>query len=192
MLPPLTTFVPYPLVLIMHCPDSAKRYERMMKAHGIHPTNPSAPELSAPTKPKDTAKMEALKKRKLEQFADVPSAAIDDDEGLGRVKNEIGAVPIKDEPNAGGMVYATPEASQYPVLQGNCSGVVGNGGYGSADANAFNEFMQSGAFGQTFVRTDPAPPTFHLAGEQSVFGNLMNGGPKGSPRTANEIILIAD
>lgn len=160
-----------------------------MKAHGIHPTSPSSSETPTPVKPKDPAKLSALKKRKLDQFSDVTSSPTDDDEGLARVKDEIGTVAIKDEPAATGAGYNPAEVLQYPTLQGDCSVGGGNSSYRSDDASVFNDFIQSGGFGQGFAETQP---NFHDENNSSIYGDLMIGGPKEAPQTANEIILIAD
>ena len=75
-------------------PVSAKRYERMMKAHGIHQTQTSIRDVPISSrKPKDEA---AAKKRKLEQFEEDSNTAVDDDEvGFSKVKEE--GIAIKDE-----------------------------------------------------------------------------------------------
>jgi len=161
----------------------------MMKAHGLHPTNPSVHDTPAPTKRQDAAKSTALKKRKLEQFSDPASGATDDDEGLAKVKDENGAVVIKDEPAAAGMEYAPAEIMQYPTLQGgfNCTG--SNTSYRSDDGNVFNDFIQSGAFGQSLAEP---PSTFHVRRDSSVYENLMAAQSSGTPNATDEIILIAD
>lgn len=161
-----------------------------MKAHGIHPTCPTPGETPTPVKPKDPAKLNALKKRKLDQFSDVAGGPTDDDEGLVRIKDELGAVVIKDEPTAaGGTGYAPSEMLQYPTLQADCGNGGGNSSYRSDEASVFNEFMQSSAFGQSFADTQLS---FHAENGSSVYGDLMTVGPREAPQTANEIILISD
>lgn len=62
----------------------AKRYERMMKAHGIAPNAASVRQPSSIPRP---PKMVSNKKRKADQFAEERVAA-DDDEGLDHIKSE--------------------------------------------------------------------------------------------------------
>lgn len=156
----------------------------MMKAHGIHPTSPSARETPTPVKAKDPAKPNASKKRKLDQFSDVTSGPTDDDEGLARVKDEIEAVRIKDE-----TMYHPAEVLQYPTLQADCSAGGGNSSYRSDDADVFNDFMQSGTFCQSFTETQPS---FQIESGSTIYGDPMTGGPREAPGIANEIILITD
>jgi len=161
----------------------------MMKAHGIHPTSPSASETPTPVKPKDPAKLNALKKRKFDQFSDVTSGPTDDDEGLHCVKKETEAVTIKAESAVADLGYHPAAVSQYSSLQADCSAGEGNSSYRSDDASVFNDFMQSEAFGQNFSETQPS---FETEGGSSMCGDLMAGGPREAPAIANEIILITD
>lgn len=160
-----------------------------MKAHGIHPTSPSASETPTPVKPKDTAKLNAVKKRKFDQFSDVTSGPTDDDEGLLSVKNETEAVTIKAESNVSGIEYHPAEDLQCPSLQADCSAGEGNSSYRSDDASVFNDFMQSEAFGQNFTETQP---NFDIQRGAGMCGDLMAGGPTEAPGIVNEIILITD
>ncbi|KAI9860218.1 MAG: hypothetical protein M1830_006235 [Pleopsidium flavum] len=168
---------------------AAKRYERMMKAHGIHPTSPTVRDTPAPTKGKDSAKSLALKKRKLDQFCDPASGATDDDEGLAKVKDEVGAVFVKDEAATVGQEYSGGEIMQFPVLQGGCMGAGSSNGYRSDDGNVFNDFIQSGAFGQSLVES---PSTFHASRDPSLYENSLAAQSSGSAKATDEIILIAD
>ncbi len=71
----------------------AKRYERMMRAHGIAPNAASikpAP-TRAPKSERQESSIPTLKKRKADQFLE--EAATDDDEGLG-----WGNIHIKEDP----------------------------------------------------------------------------------------------
>ncbi len=76
--------------------SSAKRYERMMKAHGISPGTPPARSTPAPA----TARREdpgQAKKRKLEQFAgEMENSAVDDDGGIVGIKDEFGPGDISN------------------------------------------------------------------------------------------------
>ena len=84
---------------------SAKRYERMMKAHGIYQTNSTIADTPIPsTKPKTSSSATATnptkpassKKRKHTQFVE-KNTNTDDDEGLSKVKPEPPNEKIKGE-----------------------------------------------------------------------------------------------
>ena len=160
-----------------------------MKAHGIHPTSPSAYETPSPVKPKDSTKLTAMRKRKLDQFSHGGSGPTDDDEGLIGVKHEIEVVKVKDEPAAAGTAIAPAEMLQFPTLQADCRVGGGSTSYRSDDANVFNDFMQSSAFGENFAETQPS---FHIEGSSSIYGDLVRACPSQASQAANEIILIAD
>lgn len=160
-----------------------------MKAHGIHPLNPSVRDVPVAPKNKDPDKMTALKKRKLDQFSVPASAATDDDEGLAKIKNEVEKVVIKDEPTGFGRRYSTAEILQYPTPQGELTGVGYSNTYRSDDGNAFNDFIHSGAFGHGL----PEPDDFQVGRIPPIYGNMMAAPqPHESQPAPNEIILITD
>ena len=131
---------------------SAKRYERMMKAHGIYQTNSTIADTPIPsTKPKTSSSATATnpassKKRKQTQFVET-NTNTDDDEGLNKVKPEppnkkIKPEAVKEESTDN---QASPQAltsakektpSKYTM------------GLDDADDSAmFRDFLSFGAFG---------------------------------------------
>ncbi|KAI9835960.1 MAG: hypothetical protein M1837_003572 [Sclerophora amabilis] len=85
---------------------AAKRYERMMKAHGIN--NPGGIATRSAPAPAGSRRDNSgsAKKRKLDHFEDTGTHAIDDDEGVQQIKNEVEAAGpeeplIKSEEQAG-------------------------------------------------------------------------------------------
>ncbi|KAI9784691.1 MAG: hypothetical protein M1816_000756 [Peltula sp. TS41687] len=85
---------------------AAKRYERMMKAHGIATNTPAARTTPAPSASRRENSTPS-KKRKLSNFAaDAEGNAVDDDEGQVGVKEECGSdgvdgIHIKGENDVG-------------------------------------------------------------------------------------------
>ena len=78
---------------------SAKRYERMMKAHGIHETQTSTRNTPITSRPK--AQPVSSKKRKIVETSDDGNHVADDDEGVAPVvKPEPASTIIKSEPAA--------------------------------------------------------------------------------------------
>lgn len=79
---------------------SAKRYERLMKAHGIHQSQISTVDsirnTPAPSRIKACATAGAGKKRKLNPFTEA-SLNTDDDEGLPKFKAEGSGAKVKTE-----------------------------------------------------------------------------------------------
>ncbi|KAK6078084.1 hypothetical protein SCUP234_06458 [Seiridium cupressi] len=96
---------------------AAKRYERLMKAHGISATGnagPSTPKKAAVKKEKDAGtRKPAPKKRKLQQ---VDEDAGDEDEPIkGEVKSEIkfeDAITVKTEQSNGGVAALATRTSE--------------------------------------------------------------------------------
>ncbi|KAI9763012.1 MAG: hypothetical protein M4579_000075 [Chaenotheca gracillima] len=108
---------------------AAKRYERMMKAHGINPsasntrTTPSASSI-----PRATSG--SAKKRKMEQFVEDNNQATDDDEGVRKVKAEV----IDDDAEQTEVKSEDPEenGSGYNEISSQ-NGVAGSVGEGCGD-----------------------------------------------------------
>ncbi|MCJ1387207.1 hypothetical protein MMC18_000047 [Xylographa bjoerkii] len=129
---------------------AAKRYERMMKAHGIHQAISSRDSAVQALHHKDDSISLASKKRKHDQFEESSNQAIDDDEGLGKVKNEVACrVPdrtiVKDEAHVQEDISADTD---YPWLR------YGSGRAGSSagdDSSAFNDFIVSGGFEEVSI-----------------------------------------
>ncbi|MCJ1397950.1 hypothetical protein MMC11_001146 [Xylographa trunciseda] len=124
---------------------AAKRYERMMKAHGIHQAISSRDAAVPALRCKDDSTCQSSKKRKHDQFNESSNQPVDDDEGLLRAKDEVAyTVPdrtvVKDEAQVQEDASADTD---YPWLR------YGPGRAGSStgdDSNAFNEFIVSGGF----------------------------------------------
>ncbi|MCJ1432093.1 hypothetical protein MMC27_001449 [Xylographa pallens] len=124
---------------------AAKRYERMMKAHGIHQAICSRDSAVQALRRKDEPISQGSKKRKHDQFDESSNQGVDDDEGLGRVKDEVACkspdrTVVKDEVQ---VQEDTSAMTDYPWLR------YGSGTAGSStrdDSNAFNEFIVSGGF----------------------------------------------
>ncbi|KAI9825231.1 MAG: hypothetical protein M1832_001265 [Thelocarpon impressellum] len=70
----------------------AKRYERMMKAHGIAPNGGAVRGAPSPSGPKRDGSATSSKKRKFDKGSvDASGRTADDDEGVTGVKEEVGA-----------------------------------------------------------------------------------------------------
>ena len=116
-----------------------------MKAHGIHQVVCSRDTAVPALRRKDDSISQPSKKRKHDQCDETSKQAIDDDEGLGRVKDEV-ACTVPDRPVVKDEVLVhedTPIDTDYPWLQ------YGSGRAGSStgdDSSAFNDFIVSGAF----------------------------------------------
>ena len=128
-----------------NCPISAKRYERMMKAHGIHqPVNaPREPTTLISTRNKDDSTKQSPKKRKLDLTNDYATTRQDKTE-MGYVKEECN-VPEDKKP--------VVKSEFNPHTRNTHRGFVWNGlpdGSAVVPSNAtdtaFNDFIDSGAF----------------------------------------------
>ncbi len=136
---------------------SAKRYERMMKAHGIHQTQASIRDTPIPSRTKLFTSPPS-KKRKFEKSSDDNKNAADDDEGI--------VPPIKPEP--AGIAHIKPEPADVPQIKPEPAGLtikaepttVANEGFMldskeqlmtsqppvHDDGAMFQDFLQAGAF----------------------------------------------
>ena len=116
-----------------------------MKAHGIHQAICSRDTAVQALRRKDDPISQGSKKRKHDQFDDSSNQAVDDDEGLGRVKDEVTCtIPdrtvVKDEVQ---VQEDSSADSDYPWLRfgsGRAESSTGD------DSSAFNEFIVSGGF----------------------------------------------
>ena len=150
-----------------NCIHSAKRYERMMKAHGIYQTSSTIADTAIPSSKNKTTAATATfnstppicsKKRKHAQFVETNSNT-DDDEGLSKVKSEypikrIKGEMVKDEPHNQQSRLNTVAVQQLPVHpDGSMSAkeetaIKSATGLGNADDSAtFRDFLAFGAFG---------------------------------------------
>ena len=123
-----------------------------MKAHNIHQPACSRDSIVPVIRRKDDSYSQAppSKRRKQDHFAEMGDMAADDDEGLGRVKNETNGIDpsnniiksettFQAETSMGEPVFGT----DYPWLRYSASRV------NSKDADesaAFDEYIVSGAF----------------------------------------------
>ena len=116
-----------------------------MKAHGIHQAICSRDSAVQALRRKDEPSSQTSKKRKHEQFDEITNQAVDDDEGLGRVKDEV-ACTIPDRTVVKDEAPAQQDASadtDYPWLR------FGSGRAGSTtgdESGGFNEFILSEGF----------------------------------------------
>ena len=180
---------------------SAKRYERMMKANGIHqsqsgPTTPSSirdtPTPSSRRKTSPSAgpsnSSSGNKKRKLDDYAETTSSLnTDDDEGPFNVKAEsstaVKAEPVKAEHPESGEIKAEPIKEEITSQEGTEDSTAstdrfmypssgGMGFDGADDSTLFDDFL---AFGGSVPSIGMTPAT-------------GNGNGHGLP----ESIVIAD
>ena len=129
-------------LIMCHC-NSAKRYERMMKAHGIHTPSASIRDTPVPTRRSRTEdKTGDNKKRKFNEFnTDASNLATDDDEGLSNVKEEHKNVAIKDEEQLETQLYTHGDYIPYTNL-------AASNGAGFDETSLFDEFIHSTALNQ--------------------------------------------
>ena len=164
--------------------NRAKRYERMMKAHGIHQSAASIRDtpIASRRRNKD-AKSDSTKKRKADQFADENNNTTgDDDEGLGKIKDEPVKKTVKKETEVKVETPLSDGFFQYPTNDGDQRM--------SIDGNSmFATFLHSGAFEQEALQSHTEydnginPSAHDCAGDvaSSASGNGLQ-----------ESILIAD
>ncbi|MCJ1284258.1 hypothetical protein MMC26_003589 [Xylographa opegraphella] len=164
---------------------AAKRYERMMKAHGIHQAICSRDSAVPALRRKDDPNVQGSKKRKHDQFDEGSNQPVDDDEGLGKVKDEV-ACTISDRTIVKDEVQVPEDTSadtDYPWLR------YGSGTAGSStgdDSSAFNEFIVAGGFEEINI-----PQSFETSGTvQSPQGGEESRAGAGD--MAQQSILIVD
>ncbi|KAF6232261.1 hypothetical protein HO173_009644 [Letharia columbiana] len=184
---------------------AAKRYERMMKANGIHQSQSGGTTASgirdtpipSPRRKTSPSAGSCSKKRKLDQYAETNSNFnTDDDEGLGNVKAEssitvkaesIKAEPIKEEPMG---QEGTPESTaptgafQYPS-----SG--GTGFDGAHDSAMFDDFL---AFGGSSSHDHGSQAAFHggFADQRFASMSMTPATGNGDGQGLHESIVITD
>ncbi|KAL2041771.1 hypothetical protein N7G274_005555 [Stereocaulon virgatum] len=149
-----------------NCVHSAKRYERMMKAHGIYQTSStiadtaflsSKNKTTAATATSNSTAPSSSKKRKQAQFVETNSNT-DDDEGLGKVKSEspikkIKGEMVQDEPHNKQARLNTVDVQQLPVHPDGLMSAKEETAVESAtdlgntdDSATFRDFLAFGAF----------------------------------------------
>lgn len=176
---------------------SAKRYERMMKAHGIAP-NAASVRASPAARSFKTERKESstpAKKRKMDDFAHDHGAAADDDETFENIKSDPGSqgehLHVKEEP--GQMLSGTGD--NHMGFMSSLSG--GNQDYLRAD----NMFEQNAAGFNTHVADTDDGKIYSLRHEARFLpfngfeqAGLNNDGPSGGQAGDHQqdSILIAD
>ncbi|KAI9814027.1 MAG: hypothetical protein M1827_003491 [Pycnora praestabilis] len=173
---------------------AAKRYERMMKAHGIIASaQPIRSSTSAPSGSKEVVRSAAVKKRKVEDYPGSSSSAADDDEGLPKVKEEVGGLIIKDEDASGSVQdLGAPGLPQYSNATDNISvsgGMDGNIFDGTDDSSAFNALFQPDGYATPSVDQQSS----HQLGKEQVMSCFPDPEPfSGNGDKVRNSILIAD
>lgn len=127
--------------------SSAKRYERMMKQHGLHQSasssreNPTSPVAKEPKEPKAAKATPPSKKRKAATLDGAAETTHDDSESLPQrnIKAEGDAI-VKDEPSDTVEPASTPAGIMYQNLE------TGEEVALPADDGLFNDFLHSNAF----------------------------------------------
>ncbi|MCJ1478300.1 hypothetical protein MMC13_006977 [Lambiella insularis] len=164
---------------------AAKRYERLMKAHGIHQPISSRDTAVEPLRPKGGPASNSSKKRKQDQFDTTNDVAADDDEGLVRVKTEKTCTIPKEKRIKTEAVQHTENSSEsgYPWLRYESGGP--NSGLADT-SSAFNEFIVP----ESYESINPSQLFEDATTMQSspLGGNGSLGGSDGT----RESILIVD
>ena len=191
--------------------NSAKRYERLMKFHGIHQSQSGSTSVStvreasvASTRRKSPAPAgTSNKKRKLVNYADTTSKLnTDDDEGLDNVKAEsstsikaeaVKAESVKEE-NTG--QESLPDPTSYMDIAAPTGALqsASNSAYGFDgvhDSAMFDDFLRFGGSVQTNNESQTA-----LSGDQSdgatASTNMTPATGSGDGHGVHESILIVD
>ena len=154
-----------------------------MKAHGIHQTQTTIRDTPIPSRRrKEDPTCAGGKKRKLDQFTQDTNQAADDDEGSGKVKEEVTSKAIKDEMKANTEDIA---GVQYPWAY-----------YRPRESSAslrldehdvFNNFIHSEDFAQ--LNTPPAQAGDMIENDGSGMGVELSSSHENS---THESILISD
>lgn len=162
-----------------------------MKAHNIHQPACSRDSIVPAIRRKDESYCPAppSKKRKQDQFVDSGNIAADDEEGLGRVKDETNGVDpnntvIKSEPTfQEGTALGEPVfGNDYPWLRYPGSRVDSNDG---DEGSAFDDFIVSGSF-------DPMNTTSHFGDASAAKLNEGGEAPMDGADESSASILILD
>ncbi|KAI9883819.1 MAG: hypothetical protein M1823_004403 [Watsoniomyces obsoletus] len=165
---------------------AAKRYERMMKAHGISPSTPPARSTPVPSSGRRDDPASA-KKRKLEQFSgEMENSTVDDDGGVTGIKNEfgLGDVDIKEEdPDA--VVVIDDNMPFFPSSSGTSYDHLGSRSNFSSYVPTFQEYG--------FESFDPqVQQVYPLEMDSSAGERAGTSGGNGRNMTRSEAILISD
>ena len=148
-----------------------------MKAHNIHQPVHSRDTTVAPLRRKDDSYNTTTKKRKLDHFAENGNIVEDDDEGLGRVKDEAPTpvkTTIKDESSLSEVLATT----NYPWLRCPLTRT-------ESTEDTFDDFIVSNAFAPI-----NAPPSFE--GGDTIGTRQGSNGTIGGGDMTKDGILILD
>lgn len=190
---------------------SAKRYERLMKFHGIHQSQSGSTSVSAvreasvASSPRKSSAPAGTsnKKRKLVDYAEKTSNLnTDDDEGLGNFKAESSSI-IKAEANKAEAIKAedtgeenTADSTSYTDLTASTGAFqsASNSAYGFDgihDSAMFDDFLRFGGSVQAINGAQTA-----LSGDQSdgatASTNMTPATGSGDGHAVHESILIVD
>ena len=166
--------------------NRAKRYERMMKAHGIHQTQTSIRDTPIPTrKRKDETRGSTSKKRKTDFLGEDANNTADDDEGLdadiSKVKEEKPSIKVKSEVTASednaGAQFSWQHFKHDDAQESSRP----------EDNDIFSDYIHSSAFG-----TSQEQGGFEVEKSQAHRGRIEDTSNIGSENVMNESILIVD
>lgn len=193
--------------------SSAKRYERMMKAHGIYQGNQPIRETtvasSRPSKKNESSSGVKNKKRKLDQFNDSNNNTdtADDDEDIPSMKPEF----VKTEPTKSGSTEAESlgpihikeesmktvndaVVKQEPLSVDGASDCYAGGaadeGYQAGDTIFFDDFLHPSAFDQPGLSGQPIYKTSFRS--DGYGAEVLRTGTMVKGEAMDDSIIIAD
>ena len=164
-----------------------------MKAHGIHQTQTTIRDTPIPSRRrKEDPACVGGKKRKLDQFDEDTNQAADDDEGLGKAKEEVASMVVKDEmtANAEDIVGVQYPWAYYRPRESSTS-------LRLDEHDVFNNFIHSEDFAQ--LNTPSADAGDMIQNNGSGMGEEPSSSHENSiyenstyEKSAHESILISD
>ena len=180
---------------------SAKRYERLMKFHGIHQSQSGGTTAStirdipvaSPRRKTSSPAGPSNKKRKVDNYAETASNFnTDDDEGLSNVKTEsnttVKAEEIKEEaPGQEGVSDSTDPTASTGAFQYPISGAMGFDG--ANDSAMFDDFL---AFGGSIRPDHGSQATFDGGHSKEGFASVTPAIKNENGQDIHESILITD
>ena len=212
--PPSSSLVPLSLTLLLihlfsppkESPSDddhrAKRYERLMKFHGIHQsqsagtTAPTMRDTPVASRRKTSPSREANnKKRKLNKLAEnsQPDLNVDDDEGFGKVKTEY-STDIKAEPESIKKedIKDEPTATEENLDPKACNTYNSAMGFdGAIDSAMFDDFLAFGGSPNHYHGSHAASDD-GISKEGSASMSMKPATQNGNGEGLHESILITD
>ena len=153
-----------------------------MKAHGIHDKATPIRDTPIPSCRKaNTERTGPNKRAKHSHFSEANGTAADDDEGLTRVKSEVGSTVVKNEPALEGELSVASSGFQYQPVDVEGAGK-------ADDGSIFNDFLQAGAYDSSVL----LPQSSYGRIGQSDTEGMASTAFSGSGHALHESILIAD